>query len=312
MKLNRRFIGLTIIICFVLSLYFLPFFFKKQNIFNNEKVVITEEDCKIYIKVSGSNDQIELEEYIKGVIAGEMPASFHLEALKAQAIAARTYALKTTNYGKQPIEPTVLNQVFYDEEKRKENWKESYEQHEKKIKEAVESTAGQVIVYDGELITAMFHSMSNGMTESAKNFNGTDLPYLQSVVSVDFQNSSNFVDVKTFSLEEWNRLLNGNWTLEQIKTLKTKKNDTGRIESVTLGNKTWSGREFRELLNLRSTDFQVQVKNNEIEITTEGYGHGVGMSQYGANAMANNGKNAYEILKHYYQNTEIEKLSCEK
>lgn len=318
MKKNKRFLVLIIIICFVLSLYFLPFFFKKQNIIvnqqsvQNEKKIASNSDCKIYIKVSGSDSKLELEEYIVGVIAGEMPASFHIEALKAQAIAARTYALKTTNYGKQPIEPTVLNQVFYDEDKRKENWKETFDQNEKKIREAVESTAGQVIFYNGELITAMFHSMSNGMTESAKNYSGTDLPYLQSVVSVDFQNSSNFVATEKFTLEQFNRLLKGNWKLEQIKKVKTKKNDTGRVETVTLGNKTWSGKEFRELLGLRSTDFQIKVVNNEIQIITEGYGHGVGMSQYGANAMASNGKNAYEILNHYYKNTEIEKLSCEK
>lgn len=311
MRKNNSFIVLIIILFFVMSLYLLPFFFKKQINIINDKKEITDNDCEIYIKVSGSNEKLKLEEYVMGVIAGEMPASFHLEALKAQAIAARTYAVKTTNYGKMAIEPTVLKQVYYDEEKRKENWKTSYEEYEEKIRKAVESTAGQVIVYEGELITAMFHSMSNGMTESAKNFSGTDLPYLQSVVSIDFQNS-NYIATKKISLEEWNKLLKGNWTLEQIKKIKTKKNDTGRIEKVILGNKTWTGREFRELLNLRSTDFQIKINGQDIEIITEGYGHGVGMSQYGANTMANNGKNAYEILKHYYQNTEIEQLACKK
>lgn len=311
MKQNKRFIVLIIILCAILSLYLLPFFFKKQINIINDKKTVTAPDCEIYIEVSGSNEKLELEEYVKGVIAGEMPASFHIEALKAQAIAARTYALKTTNYGKVAIEPTVLKQVYYDVEKRRENWKDSYEEYEEKIKKAVESTAGQVIVYEGELITAMFHSMSNGMTESAKNYSGTDLPYLQSVVSVDFQNN-NYIAVKKLSIEEWNKLLKGNWTLQEIKKINTKKNDTGRIEKVTLGNKTWTGREFRELLNLRSTDFQIKVNGQQIEIITEGYGHGVGMSQFGANTMANNGKNAYEILKHYYQNTEIEQVACKK
>lgn len=312
MKRKNNSLSMLFILCLLLLLFFLPFFFKKNEQIPNNRKTIVNNDCNIYIKVKGSNNQLELEEYVVGVIAAEMPASFHLEALKAQAIASRTYALKTTDYGKQPIEPTVLKQVFYDDEKRKENWNESYEQHEEKIRKAVESTKGHVIVYKGELITAMFHSMSNGMTESAKNFSGQDLPYLQSVVSVDFQNSNNFVTTKTFTLNEWNSRLNGSWTLEQIKKVATKKNDSGRVETVILGNKTWSGRQFRELLNLRSTDFQIEVNNNKIEITTEGYGHGVGMSQYGANSMANNGKNAQQILKHYYQNTEIEKLSCEK
>ncbi|MFC5557565.1 stage II sporulation protein D [Ureibacillus thermophilus] len=269
------------------------------------------EDCNIFIRITGQEDSIPLEEYVVGVVAAEMPASFHLEALKAQAIAARTYVLKSTNYGQTPIEPTVLRQVFYDEDTRKSNWQATFEENEGKIREAVESTKGEVLKYNGELITAMFHSMSNGRTESAKNYSGVDLPYLQSVVSADFQ-TENYVVKKKWTLDEWNRLLKVNMTLDDIKKIRTKLNNTGRVEKVIFGTNEWTGREFRDLLDLRSTDFTIAVVNNKIEITTEGYGHGVGMSQYGADAMAKQGRTAHQILAHYYKDTTIEKMMCTK
>jgi len=298
---------------FVAALFFFPFLFK-----NSEKTLkeasgplVTTEDCNIFIRISGQKDPIPLEEYVVGVVAAEMPANFHPEALKAQAIAARTYVLKSTNYGQTPIEPTVLRQVFYDEDTRKANWQTTFDENEQKIKQAVESTKGEVLKYNGELITAMFHSMSNGRTESSKNYSGVDLPYLQSVASADFQ-AENYLTKKTLTLEEWNRLLKVNMTLDEVKKIRTKLNNTGRVEKVISGNKEWTGRDFRDLLDLRSTDFTIQVANNKIEITTEGYGHGVGMSQYGADAMAKQGRTAHEILAHYYKDTTIEKMMCTK
>lgn len=180
----------------------------------------------------------------------------------------------------------------------------------KKVRQAVESTKGEVINYNGELITAMFHSMSNGMTESSKNYSGTDLPYLQSVASTDFQYADNYEVEKSFTMNEWNQLLNTNLTLNQLKNVRIKRNNTGRVETVIVGKNEWSGRDMRTLLDLRSTDFRIEVKGEKIVVTTEGYGHGVGMSQYGADAMAENGATAHEIIQHYYKNTNIEKISC--
>lgn len=306
------------ILCFIVGLFFFPFLFKQSE---EPKMIHTAAEttqepianaCEVTIKVSGSDIPIDLEEYVIGVVAAEMPINFNLEALKAQAIAARTFVLKTTNYGQAAIEPTVAKQVFYDADTRKENWETSYEEYEKKVRQAVESTAGEIINYNGELITAMFHSMSNGMTESSKNYSGTDLPYLQSVASTDFQYADNYETEKTFTLNEWNHLLNTNWTIEQIKKLRIKRNNTGRVETVTIADKEWAGRDFRTLLDLRSTDFKIDVIKGQIVVTTEGYGHGVGMSQYGADAMADNGATAHEILEHYYKNTKIEKISCKK
>lgn len=311
-KKDINLIAIVSITLLISGMFFLPFLFKDSaKTLKEASGPIITEDCNIFIRVNGQEDPIPLEEYILGVVAAEMPADFHPEALKAQAIAARTYVLKATNNGQTPIEPTVVQQVFYDEDTRKANWQSTFEANEQKIREAVESTKGEVLKYNGELITAMFHSMSNGRTESSKNYSGTEIPYLQSVVSADFH-AENYVMKKTLTLAEWNKLLKVNMNLDDIKKIQTKQNNTGRVDKVIIGDKQWTGREFRELLDLRSTDFTVQVKGDQIEITTEGYGHGVGMSQYGADAMAKQGRTAHEILKHYYQNVTIEKMLCQK
>lgn len=303
------------VIGLVIALFFFPFLFKSSEQKSEAAPTSTkapENACMVTIQVSGSDVPIDLEEYVIGVVAAEMPVGFNLEALKAQAIAARTYVLKSTNYGQTPIEPTVARQVFYDEDTRKENWDDSYEDYETKVREAVESTRGEVIEYNGELITAMFHSMSNGMTESSANYSGTDLPYLQSVASTDFQYADNYETTTTFTIDEWNSKLNIQSTIEDISQIRLQKNNTGRVETVTMKGHEWTGRDFRTLLGLRSTDFQVKTQDGQVVITTEGYGHGVGMSQYGADAMADNGSTAHEIIEHYYKNTSIEKLNCEK
>ncbi|MEL3960162.1 stage II sporulation protein D [Lysinibacillus endophyticus] len=314
-KKKKQLIVVASIFGFISLLFFFPFLFKQMD-HKTEATSEKEEGesfanaCELTIQVSGSDEPIDLEEYVIGVVSAEMPANFHPEALKAQAIAARTYVLKNTEYGKKAIEPTVAKQVFYDSNTRKEVWAESFDDYEKKVRQAVESTKGEVINYNGELITAMFHSMSNGMTESSKNYSGTDLPYLQSVASTDFQYADNYEVEKSFTMNEWNQLLNTNLTLNQLKNVRIKRNNTGRVETVIVGKNEWSGRDMRTLLDLRSTDFRIEVKGEKIVVTTEGYGHGVGMSQYGADAMAENGATAHEIIQHYYKNTNIEKISC--
>jgi len=308
-----RWIPFILIGAFILVLFIMPLLFRspiQTSTSNTEGNPSNEKKCEINIKVAEVDVPVSLEDYVIGVVAAEMPAKFHPEALKAQAIAARTYVLKSTNYGEIEIEPTVARQVYYDQTVRQNNWQSDFEENEQKIREAVKSTEGEVIVYNNELITAMFHSMSNGMTESAKNYSGNDLPYLQPVASTDFQYATNYEVTKTFTIDEWNKRLGVNSTLSQVKQLKLKRNDTGRVDTVTLQDKVWTGRDFRTLLDLRSTDFSISVNGETIIVTTEGFGHGVGMSQYGADALANQGSTAYEILDHYYKNTKIEKISC--
>ncbi len=308
-----RWIPFILIGAFILVLFIMPLLFRSPfQTTKSDDVSTNDNKCEINITVSETEGPIKLEDYVVGVVAAEMPANFHPEALRAQAIAARTYVLKTTNYGQTEIEPTVAKQVFYDQTVRQNNWQSSFEENEQKIREAVKSTEGEVIVYNDELITAMFHSMSNGMTESAKNYSGNDLPYLQPVASTDFQYATNYETTKTFTLNDWNTKLGVQWTLDHVKQLKISRNDTGRVDKVSMQNEEWTGRDFRTLLELRSTDFSVDVRGESIIVTTEGYGHGVGMSQYGADALAKQGLTAEKIVQHYYKNTKIEKISCSR
>lgn len=290
------FVGL--LVC--LGLFVLPFAIQKKN----EPIKIPKKKvCDVFIQVEGQSKPLPLEEYLVGVVAGEMPVSFHKEALKAQAIAARTYVLKSTEGGKKPISPTVSRQVFIDEAQRKENWGDYFSGNEAKLREILEETKGQVLLYKGDLITAMFHSMSNGQTESAAGFSGNEIPYLSSVDSSWEKALPNFSQQKTLTLKEWQ----GIFGLTDFNSLQLKRNDSGRVDKMVVTNKEWDGREVRELLNLRSTDFDVSYHQQQglVTVTTRGYGHGVGMSQYGADAMAKKGKKALEILSYYYQSVEI-------
>ena len=249
------------------------------------------------ITLSASNEQIPLDEYVMGVVAGEMPASFHEEALKAQAVAARTYAIHQTSNLTLPIQTTTVHQVYFPVN----NLTPEYEA---KIKAAVEATKGEVITYDNAIISAMFHAASNGQTESALNFSGTDYPYLQSVTSTETKEQE-----MAFTLIQINHLLQSNFTLADITNAKITRNETNRVKSIQIGSKTWTGREFREHLQLPSTDFTIVVNNNEITLKMKGYGHGVGMSQVGAHQLAEGGYSYKEILAHYYKNTKISKVT---
>lgn len=265
-----------------------------------------ENVCKIMITVEGMSNPIPLEQYIVGVVAAEMPASFHPEALKAQAIAARTYVIRTTNYGKESIKPTTAHQVFATKEARQEKWLTTFSQYEQKITTAVEATASQILTYKDEPIVAMFHASSNGLTESAYNYSGNDIPYLRMTTTPEQDTQT-----VTFSVAALNTALGMNWTQSDYLALKLIRNEAGRVEKVR-GKQTFSGREFRELLNIRSTDFNISQNDVDINITTRGYGHGVGMSQYGANEFAKNGRSMEQILLHYYPNTKFTTLECEK
>lgn len=278
----------------------IPLFYYKKR-----ATIQHEEPCEIFITLAPSNTQIPLEEYIIGVVSGEMPANFDPEALKAQAIAARTYAIYQTNYGEKPILQTTTHQVFQSKEKRQEKWLATFAQNEEKVTNAVQATASEILTYNKEPITAMFHASSNGQTESAVNFSGNDVPYLQSTSSPEQQTS-----VEEYTLQQFNTKLGTSFTLPQLKAVKMSHNSTKRVETIQIAGKEWAGRDFREALGLRSTDFKIEVKDSKIQIHTKGYGHGVGMSQHGANELAKKGEGVYDILAHYYTKTEISKVSC--
>ena len=307
MKQNILFITLC------LALLFLPFLLIKEKTLEETVPPPTSEleiDCPILIEVKGVKEKIPLESYVLGVVAAEMPITFHEEALKAQSIAARTYVLRDTNYGQKPIDPTVLKQVYVSEEERKKKWGSSFTQYEDKLKKVLAATEGEIIVYKDKLITAMFFSSSNGQTESAENYSGNAIPYL---VSVPSKSEELFAPNRTKQFEythsEWSKAFNMKWSSNIPKTFQVTKTDTDRVETVTMNGKSWTGREVRTLLGLPSTDFTVTFQTDKVVVDTVGYGHGVGMSQYGAEVLANESVMAKDILLHYYKGTEIKKFS---
>ncbi|WP_238473813.1 stage II sporulation protein D [Paenisporosarcina cavernae] len=254
-----------------------------------------ETSCPISIRVDGITRPVPLEEYVARVVMGEMPVSFPKEALKAQAVAARTFALRTTNFGEKSIKPTVEDQVFSAEK-----------DVPKVVLQAVNETNGKVLTYADELITAMFFSTSNGKTESAAAFSGYEIPYLQVRDSKEDEESPKFSAKKTFTLDEWNALFGIPWNEAQIKAIDLVRNSSGRVETMKANQQEWNGRKIRELLGLPSTDFQISLKDETIVVTTKGYGHGVGMSQYGARGLALKGKSYEDIVSYYYPHTTLQ------
>ncbi|MGV3488643.1 MAG: stage II sporulation protein D [Tuberibacillus sp.] len=258
-------------------------------------------------------DQVQLREYLIGVVGSEMPAEFDIEALKAQALAARTYVARfLINVGAEPkaISDTPNDQVYHGTDELKKIWGSEYEAKLKKIEKAVDATAGEVLTFQGQLITPFFFSTSNGYTENAEAYWQNATPYLKSVKSPWDLKSPKYKKTVTLSVKEVQdklkiRLPQKDGTVGTILSLTPGK----RVAEFKIGGKMFTGREVREKLNLRSADFAMKRAGNNIEITTKGYGHGVGMSQYGAGGMAKEGKTYKEIVQYYYQGVTIAKLS---
>lgn len=298
---------LLIVILFLLPLFFLSFTLEKQQSKKtaNEKNIITSESKKQQTVDLIYNEKkliLPLEDYVIGVVAAEMPASFELEALKAQAVAARTYVLKYLETNKT-IGSTTANQVYIDETAMYSKWNDDFEKYFNKITEAVQSTHGLVIKYNNNLIKSYYYAMSNGYTENSQNVFNESIDYLVSVESKwDADNEKEVL----FSKEEFCTKLSIN--CEEIDIRDIKRNESNRITSLVINDQEFSGVTIRKKLNLRSTDFYINIDEENILIKTKGYGHGVGLSQYGANNMAKLGYRYDEILKYYYQNTEITNL----
>ena len=243
------------------------------------------------------------EEYLIGVVAAEMPATFELEALKAQAITARTYTLKTLE--SEPfILDTVQHQAFKDHEQLKERWGTDFDEYYHKIRQAVEETRGLVLTHDGSLIRPLFFALSNGKTENSEDYFSEEVPYLRVVDSEWDKSVAGFVDQKTFEISELRDIFNDS-SLTHASFNIISRTEGGNIQEVAVGNDHYSGREFREKLGLRSSDFSFSFEDDIIIVTTYGYGHGVGMSQTGANELAKMDKDYQDILEHYYQNIKI-------
>lgn len=252
---------------------------------------------------NGTVISIELEEYVLGVVAAEMPAAFNMEALKAQSVAARTYALKAINEDRL-LTDNEKTQSFKDINELKVMWGNDFDTYYNKLKSAVNATKGLAIFYNNDYIEALYHSTSNGYTENAYEVFGHSYPYLNGVISSWDVNASSFLREISFSFEELEKILGIVFNKDTIVEILSR-TESGRIERIRIDENYYTGIELRNLLGLRSADFDINIGDDRITITTRGYGHGVGMSQYGANGMGNNGFSYVEILKHYYPGTTI-------
>ena len=297
---------LILIIIFLVPIYISSFKVKETTFFNNDtsKVISkTNKNSKtVIVHVKDKDLYLDLEDYVTGVVAAEMPALFDEEALKAQAVASRSYAMSSVKNHIITISSSISDQVYKTNYELSDNWQGNYDKYFKKIKEAVRETENLVIKRDNKILRTYYFSMSNGYTEnSLAVFNENTF---ESVSSSLEQKLSNYLKTVTFTKNELCKLLK----LDDINIQNIKRNETNHVDKIIINNKEFTGVEFRKLLNLRSTDFEIEEDNGEYIIATKGYGHGVGMSQYGANEMAKTGKKYEEILNHYYKNTEIKKI----
>lgn len=298
---------------------------KDANIKHEEKFDTIEVDEPELIKVYNNKTNevmvIDFEEYLKGVVASEMPAEFNMEALKAQGITARTYLLyRLKKYpAGQPehMDASICTGIHCQAWTSKDELIKShvegwYDNYWGKIEEAVNSTKGQILVYDNKIIEPLYHSTSGGRTENSEDVFSAAVPYLRSVESPyegESPRLSNSIKISTNDFINKIESVYGNLDITESnldkKIMLGEVSEGGKIKTIIIDNTEISGREIRSLFNLNSTNFSFIQSGNEIEILTTGYGHGVGMSQWGADGMAEQGYNYKEILKHYYTGVEI-------
>ncbi|MDD3023049.1 MAG: stage II sporulation protein D [Syntrophomonadaceae bacterium] len=289
------------------------------NIKSCEKNISIKQNPKIKLYLSKEKRVIELplEEYITGTVAAEMPASFDLQALKAQAVAARSYTIKKILSEKAyPLGADVADdinscQAYISKEEYARRNPQNYEPLWDKVRQAVEETAGQIMVYKGEVIDALYHSTCGGSTESAADAWGQDVSYLRSVKCSYCQESNKYQTCQVFSQHDL-RLIPGVNTDKKTIIKISAKSATGRVKKLEINGITISGEKFRNALNLPSTNWEFKSEKDKLIINSRGYGHGLGLCQYGADGMAKAGENYRGILKHYYSNIDFYQLQWKK
>lgn len=268
-----------------------------------------ETDTNIYVSVRRSDGRVvslELEDYVTGVVGAEMPALFNSEALKAQAVIARTYALKANSAGRT-LSDSESTQSYKDNGELASIWGGNYSSYYSKIKDAVNSTKGIYLTYNGNYIEAVYHSTSNGRTEDSGNVWGNYYPYLISVDSIYDNSNPSYSISKSFSYNELSSKLGFNVDSNTEFNILGYTSG-GRVSSISVDGHEFSGVSFRSMLGLRSADFDIVKNSDGVVITTRGYGHGVGMSQYGANGMGKAGYSYRDILLHYYPSVSLGQL----
>ena len=327
---------ILIFICFAIPIIFTQEFSSRtssQDIVNTEvsNETIAQESTYDYDKYNTIKllhtdtdkvEEIQLDEYLYGVVSAEMPASFEEEALKAQAVVARTYTIyKIVNNDGKHGEADICDdsgccQAWISKEDRLEKWDEDKrEENWNKIVDAVKSTQGKIITYEGKPINAFFHSNSGGATEAPIDvWGGSGYPYLQSVATAGEDAYSQYSSEATFSKEEFEEKIKEVHSdfeidFDEKDCIKVEEyTDGNRVKTVKIGNLELSGVEVRTIFGLRSANFKVTINDNEIKFEVTGYGHGVGMSQTGADSLAKEGQNYEDIIHHYYTDVEIEDM----
>lgn len=272
-----------------------------------------KDTISVFMTESSTTEELEMREYIIGAVASEMPASYDKEALKAQALAAVTYAEYQKKNGSSEdlngadiSDNSNVHQGYMTKSDMQEKWGDAYEAYYEKIADAVDAVIDKVITYNGEPIMAAYHAISSGVTESAENIWGKDIPYLVSVESEGDSESTRYASTATVTDEDLQELMGAeNVTSdgEDIKINST--SDAGTVLSVSVCGKDMPGMDARELFSLRSPCFTVEYEDGEYTFTVSGYGHGVGLSQYGADWYAKQGMTYDEIIAHYYKGVKI-------
>ena len=293
-----------------------------------EEVQMIDYDYKQYntIKLlhsdTGKIEEVPLDTYLLSVVSAEMPANFEQEALNAQALVARTYTIYSIVHNKgKHIEADICDdsgccQAWISKEDRLARWDEAERDNNwRKIEVAVNTTAGKIITYNGEVIDAFFHSNSGGTTEAPVNvWGGTNYPYLQPVETVGEDAYSQYSSEVVLTKDELKTKIlakHSDFTIDYSQTnciQILEHTESGRIKTIKIGNLNLSGVEVRTLIGLKSANFEVSIEENNIKFTVKGYGHGVGMSQTGADSMAKQGSNYEEIVKHFYTGVEITEM----
>ncbi len=311
----------TIILSILVLL--IPFILTMLVTQNEETSSLATMEVTIYYESNGMNDKLSLDDYLLGVVAANMPAGYEMEALKAQAVIARTYALYNIalltkeNPNKTSFTTSELGLSYISLDSLEQYWgTDEYHNYFTKLENAVFGTKGEVIIFDDKLILPVFFDTGSGFTRNASEAWGVDVPYLISVPSKQDVTSTSYLKIKEYKVSEIISLINSYYTdvnLEEDKFFKevsvSERDSVGYATKVELGKKSVSGEEFAKVLGLSSNHFYIEDYEGKVRIICNGAGHGIGMSQYGANAMADGGSKYDEILSYYYTNVSIISLT---
>ena len=331
--INRKILEPAIFIgVLIVSIVFIPILFgflsSSSMAENNNKVekvkntklvdVVNLKEVEVYISKENKVEKVPLEEYVLSVVSSEMPATFHEEALKAQSILARTFVINKLITGCNNIKEgnicdTTHCQAYLNINEKKKAWGKDGDEYLKKLKKVVKETEGKVLSYNDQLVKyPQYFSTSSGNTEDAVAVFSEDVPYLKSVESPGEEISPKYESEISISISDFKSKIKksipnsdlGNNITEEVKILN--RNTGGTVDDIKIGDTTIKGKEFRKIFGLNSANFTLEVLEDKINIKCLGYGHGVGMSQWGANVMAKEGSKYDEILEHYFKGSKIE------